>query len=308
MKKISLLFSVVLFIMLGSCAKNDKVEIIESQDNLQMAEFRNMEEFNNTVEDLLQSSEEIQIAWCKERGLISQNMMYDQALTELDRIGEQRDTLTYYHELSSFKMKYSAYFLFNEHKEDNDISPYIPSNTYGRYLVCNANGDVKIAGKIKNFNELKSFDETTYGKYLRGFSRSKKDTIEEKVNSLYIREGGDRKMSAEAFRSLRGVYIKYEARKKNWLGSWRSYKTTYLTQYISHAPYTWTEIGRDFQMYMDNRNIMVESNEVKSGTTVFLGNTLYDISSGKVIQNGIAKFKCTSRGTYGKFGILSVNI
>lgn len=67
MKKISLLFSVVLFIMLGSCAKNDKVEIIESQDNLQMAEFRNMEEFNNTVEDLLQSSEEIQIAWCKER-------------------------------------------------------------------------------------------------------------------------------------------------------------------------------------------------------------------------------------------------
>ena len=61
-------------------------------------------------------------------------------------------------------------------------------------------------------------------------------------------------------------------------------------------------------MYMDNRNIMVESNEVKSGTTVFLGNTLYDISSGKVIQNGVAKFKCTSRGTYGKFGILSVNI
>ena len=51
MKKISLLFSVVLFIMLGSCAKNDKVEIIESQDNLQMAEFRNMDEFNNTVED-----------------------------------------------------------------------------------------------------------------------------------------------------------------------------------------------------------------------------------------------------------------
>lgn len=308
MMRISSLISIALLIVLSSCSKNEGTEVVEPRANLNMAEFRDLDEFNNTVSDLLQSSEEVQIAWCKERGLVSQNMMYDQALAELDRIGELRDLSEYYRELEKFKTEYSAYFLFNEHEEDNDISPYIPSNTHGPYLVCNANGDVKIAGEVKNFNDLKSFDETTYGKHLRGLSRSKGDIVEEKVNSLYIREGGDRKMSAESFRDKRGVYIKYEARKKNWVGSWRSYKTTYLTQYISHEPYTWTEIGRDFQMYMDNRNIMVESNEVKSGTTVFLGNTLYDINSGTVVQKGIAKFKCTSRGTYGKFGILQVNI
>lgn len=305
--KISSLISIALVIMLASCSKQEGTEALEPQVNLNMVEFNDLDEFNNTVENLLQSSEQVQIAWCKERGLVSQNMMYDQALEELEEIQNLRDTVAYYKALDNYKKKYSKYFVFNEKEEDCDLSPYIPSNNLGAYLVCNANGDVKIGGEVKNFNELKSFEETNYGRYIRGIGLSR-NTVDERDNYLYIKEGGDRKMWAEAQRKQRGVYIKYSAHKKGWLGGWNNYKTTYFTQYISHTPYTWTEIGRDFQMYMDNRNIMVESNEVKSGTTVFLGNTAYDINSGTVIQKGVARFKCTSRGTYGEFGYLQVNI
>lgn len=60
-------------------------------------------------------------------------MMYDQ-----EEIQNLIDTVTYYKALNNYKKKHSKPFVFNENEKDCDLSPYIPSNNFGAYLVCNA--------------------------------------------------------------------------------------------------------------------------------------------------------------------------
>lgn len=48
--------------MLASCSKQERTEALEPQVNLNIVEFNDLDEFNNTVENLSQSSEQAQIA------------------------------------------------------------------------------------------------------------------------------------------------------------------------------------------------------------------------------------------------------
>lgn len=231
MKKIHWFCSVAMLLVATACSKNDDVDTSLLKVEAPMAEFASVTEFEATVLRLMKSSLEEQIAWCQENNIVSQCMLYDQAIDELEKIQELRDTTEYYH----FKEKYSPYFLFNEN-DVYDLNPYIPSNDLGNNLVCNINGDVKIDGEVVNFNDLTSFEETTYGKYLEEVvhGRSKPgDLVEEKTNYLQIVEGGDRKMWAEAQRKYGEVYIKLSAHKKGWLGGWNNYKTTYFIKYAN---------------------------------------------------------------------------
>lgn len=307
MKKIYLLFGLISLIMTVSCSKNQDMETPSPEASLAMAEFNSMEEFNQTVIKLMKATPLEQIEWCRENNIISQYMLYDQAIEELEEIQNLRDTTAYYQSLEQFRSKYSKYFLFNDN-DPSDLNPYIPSNDLGNNLVCNAEGNVKIAGEIVNFNELSSFEETTYGKFLKetNASRASGDIVDEKINYLYIKEGGDRKMWAESQRKEENVYIKLSAHKKGWLGGWNNYKTTYRIKYLSHEPRTWFGTTTDFNNLIVAKDY-VETKEVSSGYLYHLGVTVYNKTTG-VFTKAIASFSCTSRGTDGVFGTLNMDI
>lgn len=62
-------------------------------------------------------------------------------------------------EIRTCQDKYSSIFLFNHNEADRDISPYIPNEKPGISLVCNAYGNVTIAGELVNFNDLTSYGQ-----------------------------------------------------------------------------------------------------------------------------------------------------
>ena len=118
MKKIHWFCSVAMLLVATACSKNDDVDTSLLKVEAPMAEFASVTEFEATVLRLMKSSLEEQIAWCQENNIVSQCMLYDQAIDELEKIQELRDTTEYYHAIDDFKEKYSPYFLFSRPLKD----------------------------------------------------------------------------------------------------------------------------------------------------------------------------------------------
>lgn len=268
-----------------------------------MLRFKDLNELEETVIRLVKSDEEQQKNWAYSLNFTSQKMVYNQALDELEKLQKLTDYATFSKEYKKFRSKYSPYFLFNENKEDEDLSPYIPSDRVGFWMVCDVKGNVMVGDSVWNFNELKSLEETSYYKSIHS---PQTHGVEEKENYLYIKEG-KRKMWAGAVRDLRMVCIRYSAHKKSMFG-WNKYRTKYFTAYISHDPNTWISHDQFLTDLIAKAPDYLESKEMDSGAEVFFGNTLYDISSGTVLQKGVAQLRIKSRGTGDTSGILKINM
>lgn len=225
MKK-SLLFPCLFalgFLAVG-CVKN---EISESSGdgakqytefNHVTLEFDSEETMNSAVMTLTQMTDDERQAWYAKRNpsfVCQQDAMWI-VVGELETVQNEE-------QLRECQKKYSGIFIFNPNEEEADISPYIPHDVPGISLVCNAYGEVSIAGRKVNYNTFETYAETDYAQYFDDISRG----VQRSLNRLYI-ETKERKMWAEASWGGAGknVYIRYVAHKKTLFG-WNKYKTDY---------------------------------------------------------------------------------
>lgn len=253
---------------------------------------------------LLGKNIEEQKEWCKSLGFTSQAILFNEAEEELEELTELNSFEEFRPRYDQFKEEYSKYFLFNNNEKDMDLSFYLPSNAFGYSMVCNPDGNVMVAGVVKNFNNLNSYTETQYYKAEQE-ARMNTRSIEESLNRVYIKHD-KRKMWATAERYMLHVHMNLRAHKKTMFG-WNSYSTEYHIRYINHDPFSWTLLEH-LRYFIENAPSTCVTKELSSGTLLLLGNTQYNISAGKVITKGVCTLEVHSRGTGDEKGILKVSI
>ncbi len=167
---------------------------------------------------------------------ISQNEFMWKVVDELDSAENETDVKT-------IQSKYSNIFIFNNNIEE-DIAPYIPSTNFGYELICNKYGNVAIAGKIVNFNNLKSFQEYRTFQENASIENNKfyitRSDLRTKIAGVFA-ETKDRKFWAEAWsNNITGwVDLKLTAHKKKRL-YWNKYRTEYYLKLDKGQSKGWT--------------------------------------------------------------------
>ena len=159
---------------------------------------------------------------------------------------DEMDTIQSIEELNDIRTKYIGLLVFNDNKEDNDATPYIPSSSYSADLVCNKYGNVMINGEVRNLNDVTSYSEI-----------EKKSMM--KTSNHQLLEGTgcvenadkDRKYWCEAWFNLRtGCFdIRLVAHKQTWFG-YMAYRTVYALNVSSYIG--WTTIPSFWKPYVGN--------------------------------------------------------
>lgn len=272
--------------------------------------FPNIEELEKTVDTLLSFNSKELKEWYDKKGFVSQRVLYDNSIDELEKIGSIEDA-------ENFKNKYKPFFLFNEVKADEDLSPYLPSSKIGYSYVCNVYGRVVVNGIEHNFNDYKSFEETNYARHIRSVNGQTKANASWD-NYLYM-ESKDRKFWAEVYRSDFRIRIKLSAHKKNMFG-WNKYKTVYTMRLEDFDKTDWacqwtTEENCELSgLHLLTRTgeapfYRYETSEVSSGYEFHLGKSAIfrddTILGGTVYMPVYLRMNVSTRGMSG--GTLTIN-
>lgn len=291
-------------LLVTSCSKETTEQIpstpepvkseVEFTDN--MLAFGSMQEAEIAIDQLLRMSSKERRNWyeSKDPQFISQEEIFQIAIDE-------QELLKDFEQANLFRAKYEPIFMFNDDPADEELyNPYIPSDMFGFNHICNKDGNVMIAGEVKNFNNLTSVKETFY--YQKEQEVGTKADIEESLNSLYIRHD-KRKMWASSHRYMMNVYVLLRAHKKNVFG-WNQYRTEYYFKYLGHDATTWTSsvFIRDL---MNQPGQEGWTNELAHGTEFPIGSTRWVDTNN--YTRGRVTFRMKSRGTADHTGVLVVN-
>lgn len=135
---------------------NESAKTIEfSKETLK---FASMDELDNTILDILLMTPEQQDLWIADHaGFVP---MCEAAVIVSDQITKCSSS----DEVLALYEMYSDIFIFNPNKKIIKSIPFYKSNKTGYSWVCNAYGDVEIAGQIVNLNDITTFEETWVGK------------------------------------------------------------------------------------------------------------------------------------------------
>lgn len=184
--------------------------------------FDSLDDLKATARELGTMSDEGRRAWYAEQcpDFVSQN---EAMWMVVDELNEQPDMAA----LRACQTKYDGLFLFNPNEAEMDVSPYIPHDKPGYDLICNAYGNVQIAGEIINCNEYTQYEETSFARGVKAW-RAATRAREEIPNRFFI-EGRKYRMWMESFwdGTSNVIEIKYDAQQKSWFG-WNKYRTKYL--------------------------------------------------------------------------------
>lgn len=274
-------------IIVCSCEKEqtptfDKngIEDVTTRSSGSMLSFSSEDEMFEQIQLLKLMTEDEQDAWYKKHAnaFVSQQKFMWQIVEELDNASSMET-------VREIQAKYAGQMLFNTNPDDEDIAPYIPSNYKGTEFVCDKNGNVLIAGKVRNYNNLTSYEQTS--DYL--FNHQPQTRAREKLAGVYAQDG-KRKFWSEAYLNTvtGGIEIRLAAHKKNMFG-WNKYKTSYGIRIIEFS--NWAEITSFSADILNARPNYYVTADVKSGL-------YYPFVRGRSNPSKVAKFliKVYSRG------------
>lgn len=167
MKKVLLPILTMAILFVG-CSK-----AVEPQDELQPAtrvsmpqaiefstatlEFSSMEELQNTIADISGMSTQQKDQFLADNGeFVSMAEASGMIVEQMREIGTKEGIL-------EMRNAYTDLFIFDPNTTEVRVAPFFKSNNHGYELVCNAYGDVKIAGSVVNLNEINTYAETWFG-------------------------------------------------------------------------------------------------------------------------------------------------
>lgn len=266
-------------IIVCSCEKEqtptfDKngIEDVTTRSSGSMLSFSSEDEMFEQIQSLKLMTEDEQDAWYKKHAnaFVSQQKFMWQIVEELDNASSMET-------VREIQAKYTGQMLFNTNPDDEDIAPYIPSNYKGTEFVCDKNGNVLIAGKVRNYNNLTSYEQTS--DYL--FNHQPQTRAREKLAGVYAQDG-KRKFWSEAYLNTvtGGIEIRLAAHKKNMFG-WNKYKTSYGIKITEFS--NWAEITPFSTDILNARPNYYVTADVKSGL-------YYPFVRGRSNPSKVAKF------------------
>lgn len=127
--------------------------IMSKSDNEPMLSFDSNEDFFATVKEVTEMSPAMFDQWVESQGdFVSQWSFMDVINAEMAPVKSWEEAL-------SIMSKYEGMYIFNPNEKDLDGEPYCPVSKKVYSYLLNKFGDVRIAGKVVNFNDLKTFDD-----------------------------------------------------------------------------------------------------------------------------------------------------
>lgn len=294
------LLLVLLSISFCSCQKGQ--EFLDNEDgaeinnslarNQKILSFSSWDEMQDTLNMLLQSSEENQLKWYQEKNFKSLDNLFCEASDELEDIQNSSSYEDYLSKYKSFVKKYSPYFLFND-QDSTDLNPYIATNKTLIAHIADINGNLMINDSIVNINTIKKITDLNKYKIEQSASspQTKGTVFEEMTNSLLIKTANN-KMWAEVELLGAQVYIKYSSHKKGIFGGWNNRQRKYSTRYISSEPKNWTYSVR-FEELMRIAPKYETTPSIPSGTSIRMGSTR---SYSNINDKAVATFQIYSDG------------
>lgn len=279
MKTAKIMILIAAAIIVCSCEKEhttafDKngIEETVTRSACTMLSFSSEDEMFDQIQSLKLMTEEEQDVWYDNHanGFVSQQKFMWQIVEELDNALSLE-------EVHNIQSKYAGQMLFNTNPEDEDISPYIPSNYKGTEFVCDRDGNVLIGGEVRNYNNLTSYEQTT--DYL--FNHQPQTRAREKLAGVYAQDG-KRKFWSEAYLNTAtgGIEIRLAAHKKNMFG-WNKYKTSYAIKITEFS--NWAQITAFSTDILNARPNYYVTADVKSGL-------YYPFVRGRANPSKVAKF------------------
>lgn len=226
-----------------------------SLETTEMLTFSSEEEMFKQIEVLKTMQEDELKTWYKQ-----QNENFVSQFDFMWQIVEELDTANTLEEIKKIQSKYTGLMLFNDNEEDEDISPYIPSDYNGTELVCNKSGNVIIAGEVRNYNNLDSFEQTSaYKVYHQNIAR---EDPRDGIVGVFA-ENDKRKFWAEAYlNKITGtIELKLVAHKKRVL--WNKYQTSYSIKMLEFN--NWQERKSLAQAVLYAKPNYHETGDIKSG-------------------------------------------
>lgn len=252
--KICVLLAIVAVIC--SCEKDFTTDVnvqtpaqtrAELNETPTMLFFSSIEEMESQINELCQMQPEELNMWYATHSFVSQ---YE----ALYKAAEEIDMATSLSEAEAIKAKYSAYFLYNNNPEDEELfNPYLPNENTRYAYVCNINGEVVINGEIVNFNTIKNVEDTKEYRITHNPIAIKAEEEEPNVTKPnYLKRTVDKhKFWAEGgLDSNEVVTIEYTAHKKGLFG-WNKCKMSYFFR-ISRTDFGWESYSPEILYYFDS--------------------------------------------------------
>lgn len=140
--------------------------------------FASTEELDATIMEVAMMTPAEKQAWeASHEGFVSMN-------TAARKVGEQMRQLVGKAEALALREAYSELFIFDPNQEVNSLIPLYKSNRLGYANVCNAYGEVEVAGQTINMNTIARYEETWLAKATRESQTETRGTRQ--VNSVRV--------------------------------------------------------------------------------------------------------------------------
>lgn len=171
---------------------DDSVAIDPIEFSTKTLSFASFDEFRASVGDLIFMTEEDRQLWFKDKTDFTSQ---EQAAS---LVSQQLMKCRTYKQAAQLMDKYTQ-FVFNRESDEPDFTAYVPTNSLGYSMVCNAYGNVTIGGEVVNLNDVKTYDQTWQAGVERRHMESLTKGSSSTPNEVYCYTD-NRKMWATAFR------------------------------------------------------------------------------------------------------------
>lgn len=290
MKKI-ILSLFILGSVLAGCTKTDTIQetapkskttetkaIDFSRNTL---EFGSQDEMNSAILELALMSEAEKEAWYASKpGFVSQAQAADMVAAQFAQMADQRQA-------NALRDLYDDIFIFNTNVAADDYMAYLKADKVGSSWVCNAYGEVMIAGSIVNLNDISTYEQTWQYKTEQSYSNALTKGVDAKINYLHCYTNS-RKMWARVEVISRTIFVRLSAQQKIcslWC-SWHGYSNSYTIRkgtYDSQGLRLSTLMG-DIQ----DRNYVYHTGDISSGNGFSIGDIRGEaIASLRIYSNGV---------------------
>ncbi len=162
----------------GSAAAADTENVQPIGFSRTKIQFADRAELDRTLAEVAMMTREEKQAWeASHEGFVSMNTAARMVVGQMQTLGGKAEIL-------ALRNAYSDLFLFDPSREHINITPYYRSNRIGYDFVCNAYGEVEVAGETVNMNDLDAYAQTWVAQALAESAQTTRDA--RTVNSITL--------------------------------------------------------------------------------------------------------------------------
>lgn len=274
--------------VLAGCTKTDTIQETAPQSKTTETEaidfsrstlkFGSQDEMESAILGLASMSETEKAAWYASKpGFVSQAQAADMVVAQFAQTTNQ-------HQANTLRDLYDGIFIFNKDVAADDYMVYLKANKVGHSWVCNAYGEVEIAGSIVNLNDISTYEQTWQYETEQYCSNALTRGVNESVNYLHSYTNS-RKMWARVAIASNHILVRLSAQQKVW-GVWHSYSNSYSIR--KGKSHTQSLILSPLMSKINNQNYIYYTGDISSDTGFDIGEIAGDvITSLRIYSNGV---------------------